>query len=113
MTIEDRIITALLPIVPNIMPNEYTGDSLEYIEFNYDEYHLYANGTKAETRALIQVHYYLPKKKNPLSTKEQIAKALKTAGFSYPSIVNASDNTSQHYTFECEGVEWQASPSAV
>lgn len=104
MSIESRIIAALSPIVPDIMPDEYTGSSLEYIEFNYDEVHLYANGTRAETRALIQVHYYLPKKSNALTKKGLIAQALKDAGCTYPSIINASDTLSQHYTFECEGI---------
>ena len=106
MSIEERIITALSPIVSEIMPNVYTGDSLEYIEFNYNEIPaVIADSTTDTYRCIVQVHYYLPSKQNPTATKKQIIEALNDAGFTMPSITNASDQNGQHYVFECEGIE--------
>ncbi len=102
MNIDERIITALKPIVPAIEPILYEGDSLEYIVFNYDEVFFYAESTAKVRRCLVQVHYYLPFNQNPNAKKRQIAQALNEAGFTYPSIYNASDKSGQHYTFQCE-----------
>lgn len=102
MNIDERIITALSPIVPEIAPILYEGDSLEYIVFNYDEVFAYAESTAKARRCLVQVHYYLPFGQNPNTKKRLIARALNDAGFTYPAIYNASDRSGQHYTFQCE-----------
>ena len=102
MSLEETIKTALQPLVQVVVPNVYTGDQLEYIVFNYDELFFYAESTAKERRCLVQVHWYLPQKVNPRQKKRQIANALADAGFTYPTINDASDGDGQHYVFECE-----------
>ena len=102
MSLESVIRTGLQPIVPVVEPNLYTGDATEYIVFNYDEIFFYAEGTAKERICLVMVHWYMPKKENPLEKKKQIAQALANSGFTYPTINNASDGDGQHYVFECE-----------
>lgn len=102
VNLDERIMDALSTIVPEIEPILYEGDSLEYIVFNYDEIFHYSESTADTRRCLVQVHYYLPFNMNPNAKKRQIANALHSAGFTYPSIYNASDKNGQHYTFECE-----------
>ena len=102
MSLEATIRAALQPIVPVVEPEVYTGEQLEYIVFNYDELFFYAESTAKERRCLVQVHLFLPRKVNPLQKKRQIANALADAGFTYPTINDASDGDGQHYVFECE-----------
>ena len=102
MSLEKTIRDALMTIVPVVEANVYTGDATEYIVFNYDEMFFYAEGTAKLRRCVVQVHWYLPHKINPLQKKRQIAQALDNAGFTYPGIINASDGEGQHYVFECE-----------
>lgn len=105
VNLDERIITALSPIVSEIEPILYEGDSLEYIVFNYNEVFSYAESTADARRCIVQVHYYLPFNVNPNANKRLIANALHDAGFTYPSIYNASDSNGQHYTFQCEYVD--------
>lgn len=102
MSTEEMIMTALSPIVGTVVPIIYQGTEKEYIVFNYDTIYFYAEGTAKARRDLVQIHWFLPLKGNPNAKKKLIADAVNEAGFTYPSITNASDEKSQHYVFECE-----------
>lgn len=98
----DAAIKAALTMLP-VYPNYYTGEDLEYIVYNYTALpQVYAERLPAAARYLVQVHLYLPHKKNPNALKVQISRALSEHGFTWPSITNGSDGDGQHYVFECE-----------
>lgn len=106
MNTDDALVEALEPLFPDcVFPNVYTGDAVEYLVYNYTALpQVFGDGLPAAARYLVQVHYYLPRKKNPNPTKLQISQALKAQGFTWPDIENASDREGQHYVFECEYV---------
>jgi hypothetical protein len=103
MNLDERIRTALTPIVPVVKPNVHTGSETEYIVFNYSELPtLHADNRPHAIRYLVQVHWYLPTNANPNTKKKQIKQALLNADFTYPSTTNASDGEGQHFVFEME-----------
>lgn len=106
MTIDSRINTAVKTVVAECRPNVYDGSSLEYAVYNYTQIPaINADGRPHAMRYLIQVNVYLPHGKNPNQIKKTLANALLTAGFTYPTITNASDSNGQHYAFEFEGMD--------
>ena len=102
--IDARLQTALRGAGLPVFPNLYTGPELEYIVTNYTTLPvLHACDRANAARYLVQVHYYLPHKKNPNAVLEALALGLQTAGFTCPVIQPASDANGQHYVLECEG----------
>ena len=94
-------ISSLFPCAPNV----YTGSALEYVVWNcYTIPQAFAEELPAAARYPTQVHYYLPHGKNPNPGKLQLQRALFNAGFTWPSITNASDSEGQHYVLECDFV---------
>lgn len=53
-------------------------------------------------RWLVQVHLFAPLAENCILRAAQTKKALLRAGFTWPSMVDATDQDGQHYVFECE-----------
>lgn len=53
-------------------------------------------------RWLAQVHLFAPLSDNCIRRAAQTKQALFAAGFTWPSMVDASDQDGQHYVFECE-----------
>ncbi len=53
-------------------------------------------------RWLVQVHLFAPLAENCIRRAAQTKKALFEAGFTWPSMVDATDQDGQHYVFECE-----------
>jgi len=101
MNLDERIRTALTDICDVIVPQVYTGDAQEYIVFNYSEYPLeFADNAPHTVGYSIQVHLFMPLKANPNTMKNNIQNALFTAGFSYPSIQDVTDEEGQHYVFQ-------------
>lgn len=105
MTDVDTVLQAAIsPLFP-CAPNQYHGKELEYVVWNYYQISsVYAEDLPAAARYPTQVHYYLPHGKNPNTGKLQLQRALFDAGFTWPSITNASDSEGQHYVLECEYV---------
>ena len=100
MNLDARIKTALAGICSVTVPQVYTGDATEYIVFNYSEYPLeFADNAPHTVGYSIQVHLFMPLKANPNTMKNNIQNALFTAGFSYPSIQDVTDEEGQHYVF--------------
>lgn len=56
-------------------------------------------------RWLVQVHLFAPLAENCILRAAQTKKALFGAGFTWPSMVDATDQDGQHYVFECEMAE--------
>lgn len=101
MNLDERIRTALDGVCDVIVPQVYTGDAQEYIVFNYSEYPLvFADDAPQSIGYSVQVHLFMPLKVNPNTKKDSIKNALFSAGFSYPSIQDVTDDEGQHYVFE-------------
>lgn len=113
MSLESRVRTALLPVVPIVEPHRYKGTALEYITFDYDEIQAdFAEGVSIAPRYLLRVRWYSPmqprssgESTNPNTTKRRIAGALLAAGCTDPSIVDNSDDEGLLYIFECEATD--------
>ena len=63
---------------------------------------VFAEGMPSVIRNPVILNWYLPVGVNPLEKKKIMCRALAAAGFTYPSVTNASDEGSQHFVFECE-----------
>ncbi len=106
MSIDERIRTALQPIVSTVSPNLYDGPETEYIVYQYDEAGiLYAGDRPRMILFRLMVHLFLPTGQNPRSLKRRIREALHEAGGTWPAVTNAGDRDGQHYVFECEMME--------
>ena len=108
MATDERIVAAVTPIVPICEPDEYTPESGEVVAEEYCTYNVDSipivfgdDGTRY-TRELVQVHWYLPLGRRPTEKRLELCRALQAAGFTYPSVQNASDRDGQHWVFECE-----------
>ena len=106
MTLEAMLREAVLPIVPICEPELYEGEAEEYCTFNATEIPegFGDNGPRA-IRYLFQLHWFLPRGKRPMKTKRELCRAVLEAGFTYPSVENASDQDSQHFVLEFEGID--------
>ena len=103
MSCASMLMTALTPCGLPVYPTVYTGDALEYLVFNYETLPaIDAEGVADAARYLVQVHYYLPIKKNPNAMLQTVCLALAAADCTCPAITDASDKNGQHYVVECE-----------
>ena len=105
MSVDTALQTALASVGLPASPNRYTGEALEYVTTNYETLpEVYAERAPRAARYIVQVHYYRPHGENPNATIRQISRALWSEGFTWPGVVNASDEAGQHYVLECEYV---------
>lgn len=106
MGINEAILDAVTPVVPEVAANQYRGDETTYATFNYQEnpYH-FADDAPEAMRYDVQVHLFLPHSQDPRTLNRGIRRGLVAMGFTHPTIVNMSDGEGQHYVFECEYTE--------
>lgn len=114
MTINERIISAVKPVVLTCVPGFYTPDAGEqaatvYCTFNYTETpDSFGDGAPEAMRYLCQIHLFAPwrtaagESNNTRPTRQALRQALFAAGFTFPTVTDASDADYQHYVFECE-----------
>ena len=103
MTVNERLIAAILPLVSVCEPNNYDGTASEYCVFRYDESpEVFSDGSPGVILAPVILDWYLPKGVNPIKKKRQMCKAIFDAGFTYPYVTNVSDGGAQHFVFEFE-----------
>lgn len=109
MSIEQRIRTALASLGYKIYPGNYDGADEVYFVFNHNTFpDDFGSNAPQHERALIQVHLFCPHDFNSVRTRKSVKVALLGAGFTYPSMTDASDKDGQHWVFEAdvaEGVE--------
>lgn len=106
MTVNEKIKNALeafgLPVT-----TDFYGKGLdEYFTFNYadDRVADFGDDSPLHVVAYMQIHYFSPMGKDYLCMKKQVRKALFDAGFTYPSVTDATivENGIRHLIFECE-----------
>lgn len=100
-----RLVAAVLPIVPVCEPAVYGGDAEAYCTYNATELpEGFGDNAPHAVRYLLQLHYFCPLPGNPLPTVRQLQCAVADAGFTYPSLEDASDLDGRHYVLEFDGV---------
>lgn len=106
MSVNEAILAAVTPTVPEIASGQYPGESDTYCTFNYTE-HPSKFGDDDPDAALfdVQVHLFLPHNRNSLALRRGIRNGLIAQDFTHPTIYNMSDNEGQHFVFECEYTE--------
>lgn len=106
MGINEAILAAVTPAVPDVAANQYRGNAQVYATFNYQENpYSFADDVPEVMRYDVQVHLFLPHGRDPRDLNRSIRQGLIEQEFSYPTVVNVSDSEGQHYVFECEYVE--------
>lgn len=116
MTLNERIIAVVTPIVPVCVPDLLVTKAGEtpperYCTFNYTELpDGLGDNCAALTRALVQVHYFAPLRESTIKTRHALRDAIAAVDdFTLPSIENATDETGQHYVLEFDVVgRWEA-----
>lgn len=116
MTLNERIIAVVTPIVPVCVPDLLVTEAGEspperYCTFNYSELAEGIGDNAAHlTRALVQVHYFAPLRESTIKTRHALRDAIAAVdNFTLPSIENATDETGQHYVLEFDVVgRWEA-----
>lgn len=106
MSVDDKLRAAVAPLVAEIVPDLYLGEAEEYCTYNYTESPGgFGDNSAHATRYLVQLHWFLPLKRRPQPKKKQLKQALAAVrGFTAPTVINANDETGQHYVFEFEAV---------
>ncbi len=106
-TIGERLQAALTPLYgENVFPDVFVGLAEEYVVYNYSTIpEVYAERAPRAARYLIQVHLYSPREKNPTAAIQALDRALWDAGFTWPSVTDASDAEGQHHVLQCEGCD--------
>ena len=105
MSINERIIKAVTPIVPECVPDLYEGEAEIYCTFNGNAVPVgFGDNRPRARRWLLQVHFYCPKGYKSLALRLSLCRAIHGAGFTYPTEENASDGDGQHYVLEFEGL---------
>jgi len=103
MSVDAALQTALKPRGLPVFPNRYTGEALEYLVTNWTLIpELHAGDLAGAARYLVQVHYYLPDKKNPNPMLEEICLALAAADFTCPEVLQVDEKNGQHWLVESE-----------
>ena len=111
MTINERIIQAVTPVVPVCVPDFYDPNqndaAEEFCVFSYsEEADFFADNRPLILRYEIVLQWAMPLKKNALTSKENLQKALLDAGFTIIDVVNVSDDVFQAYEFSLQYTEW-------
>lgn len=103
MSINSIIEGALTSITPEIAMDIYKGGSATYIAYNYSTSGAnFADDAPQHEIYFVQVHFFCPLKTNSIATRKSIKQKLFAADFTWPEVTDATDDTGQHWVFECE-----------
>lgn len=107
MSLEERIRTAVTPIVPEFAADVYTGDADSYCVFNATEMpEGFGDDRPRAIRYLAQLHWYFPLRTDPRATKRALRAAIGgLQGCTTPSVVPATDQDGGHLVFEFHAVD--------
>lgn len=105
-TVNKIITTALKSLGLPIAERLYEGEKTEYITFNWadDRAEDFGDDIPTEDVAYMQIHYICPWSKDYKETKRSIRQLLHTAGFTWPEVTDASEESARirHFVYECE-----------
>lgn len=105
MTVNACLRGALSGLGLEVLPEVDEQHRERCFTFNYDMVPAqFADNRPMWYRCLVQVHLFLPLKENSVKLRQGAAAALFSAGFTWPEVVDASDEEAQHYVFETETI---------
>jgi hypothetical protein len=103
MFINEIIISALAPLSLPCDPDVHTGDAEEYLTFSCestgDEF---GDDAPLVERYNVVIHYCCPLSTDSVAKREQIKRLLSAADFSWPDMIDSTDENGQDWIFECE-----------
>ena len=103
MSVDAKIVAALEPFGCDVDNSVSFAKDKTYFTFNYSVIPTdFADDAPQHERYLVQVHYHCPLNVNITAIKTAIRRALYAAGFTWPSITDASDENGRHTVFECD-----------
>jgi len=108
MTVNEIIITALEDFGDPVRFGEYIAPDKKpkpdrYYTFNYSKRGVdYGDDIPGHEMYFIQVHFFCSRTFDSSRRISQTQKKLFATGFSWPAVINASDEDGQHIVFECE-----------
>lgn len=103
MNLDTLITTTLSPLGYAAYANQYDGDDDIFFVFNYTTYpDGFWNDEANAEKHLVQIHLFAPHGDNINALRKKTKKAIVDAGLTWPSEVNASETSCQHYVYECE-----------
>ena len=108
-SLNERLIAAVRPVAGVCVPDLYLGEQEIYCTFNFTEIpSLFGDDISLATLYLVQLHLFLPLKAGSVALRRQLRDALVAAGFTAPTIANATDELTQHYVYEFQTMDWEA-----
>ena len=116
MLLEEKLVAAVVPIVPICRPHYYRRSPDEEMPEEFCSYYcdsypvLFADGKPETVRKDFTMNYCCPIERNPETKKRQLSRAIADAGFTYPQITDVTDpeDMAQTYAFEFVGLEYGA-----
>ena len=107
MSVNEVIKTALDSFSDPVVFGEYASEGAtppnRYYTFNYSSLGTdWADNAPGHERYLIQAHFFCAAAYRSVERVQATKQALFAAGLTWPDVVNASDETGQHWVFECE-----------
>lgn len=113
MTINERIINAVTPVVPVCVPEPYDPDegeaSTTFCTFTYTEIpDSFGDNGPEVIRYLCKVTLRAPlvgpngQSNNTMALRRQLRQAIAAADFTYPTVENLTDDTEQRFDYEFE-----------
>lgn len=104
-TVNEIIVTALRSLNLPVVERLYEGTKKEYITFNYadDRAEDFGDDAPHTDVAYMQIHYICPWGIDYDETRRSIRQKLFDAGFSWPEMTDASDDSTRirHFVYEC------------
>lgn len=106
MSFDAMIVAALEPFGFDVENGVSFSKDKTYFAFTYSTIPAdYADDAPCHERYLVSVHFFCSLSLNVTALKKGARKALFAAGFTWPSIADASDENGRHLIFECEIAE--------
>ena len=116
MTLNERIIAVVTPIVPVCVPDLWSQRRPEeYCTFDYTQTAGLAGDDGTDVGlARVQLHYLAPLKASTVAKRRALTAAIEeTDEFSLPTISPATDELGQHYVFEFDALTEAEDDGAV
>lgn len=104
MSVDSRIMDALLSLGYEVEHGTYTGDTAStYFTFNYQTLGIdFGDDAPWHERVLVQVHLYSKLNVNLTGLITRVKQQLFEADFTWPDVTDISDDTWRHFEFTCE-----------
>ena len=104
--INDEIKVALQPLNVPVVADIYNGQENIFVTFNVNTVPIYHGDNHPRfIKSLIQIHLFAPLRQDVIALRDNIVTLLFKADFTWPTETNNTDDTGQHYVYECESIE--------